>query len=579
MSERENIVNEVKGIIIAGAKSQPRSMLQVFRSFISRWEIVRIRQEANPEYNIDHRLLALMMVIQNNWPELFSRIAQYPEHLFYINALIKNRPATTICTAIELDEINNLGVSVDEKTTKNAYDVRFQRGLVRLFNAFNGEEYLNEPDENTIRFVSLHITLINERGNNPFSSSNHIWDTLLSGDPVRIFNLKRQGMGIDSKKILDLFDQYAPGRLLMLVGQLDDHRQTPNLSNNPLEIIDQVEKLIVAWGMLEVGSIHKLEEIVLKNTMLPLNLRMRCLYAIFHHAKRASQLSNPALDVILRVLETPNYHFALMEKAAYLLRFVGLNGDDLERVISIYEKFSELNAPIRDALMDSLVHAYEPEIEDIYGYADWGRKVILNMEPITISLEDITYILRKINKTGNFWPIHKFSRYFHTKIRASTEVDRPKLAYSYFLLLTQYHGEKDSRNEISSDIEKEIISELVALIPDINPKDQNNVLQETLEVQYNLQWSSSKDEWQDAWNELFKDISHSDLNGLRSIEMYSPKAVAFIFQLYKVCPDGWKADLKSMLARIKNGEIPAQAIMKDEMQRSAKEAYDIILLD
>jgi hypothetical protein len=256
-----------------------------------------------------------------------------------------------------------------------------------------------------------------------------------------------------------------------------------------------------------------------------------------------------------------------------------LDNENLEKAISIYEKFSSWDSVIRDTLMDSLVHAYEYEQEDTYGYTDWGRKVILNMDPSNISWEDIVSILRRINITGNFWPIHKFSSYFHNKIHASTEVERSKLAYSYFQLLKEYHGEKVSRNESSSDIEKEIVSELVVLIPDINPKDQNSVLQEALEVQYNLQWSSSKDEWQDIWNELIKDLNHSDLNGLRSIEVYSPKAVTFIFQIYKMCPEGWKSDLKSVLTRIKNGEIPAQAIMKDEMQRIAKDACDNILTD
>jgi hypothetical protein len=581
MEQREEIFNDVKRIIIAGAKSQPRSVLQIFRSFVNRWEIAQIRQERGEHYKINHQLLALILVLQNDWPELFLRIVHYPEHLFYIYALVKNKPLKNHCTVVELDEINNLGVAVNEKTTTYAYDVRYQREIVRLFSAFDGDDYFNEIN---IDDIVMHVTLVYGQGNGLFPISNHIWDTLLSGDPVRIRNLQRQAI----KNTIGLtFDQYDLGHMMMLLGKLEEFRQKQIKSSEQELLLDQIEKLLIAWGLLEnAESIYKLEELVLKNITLPLKLRMRCLYAFIHRANRGDQ---QAIEVILRVLGNSQYDLVLRQKTAHLLRYINLNDNRLDEVVNIFEWFSFWEKIIRDTLQESLVKAYEYELDDQY-HASWGHEVMKKIKLVNIQWEDLIKILEKINSTDNYWQINKYAPYLREKISSASGNSQFEMMHKYFSLLKGYKGK-----ERSSDNEKEVISEFVEIIPFAEPSIQKEILREALEIQYNLQQNSQKDEWQDVWYQLSNYLSgFSDtvkkqkkiymewpesLRGLRTMNVYSPRVVTFVHHLYDRSPDGWKADFGSILLGISNGEIAEQAVMKKEMQEIAKKAcYELGLL-
>lgn len=576
MEQKEKIFNDVKRIIIAGAKSQPRSVLQTFRSFVNRWEIAQIRKNKDKNYNIDHKLLALILVIQNNWPELFLRIVYYPEHLFYIYALVKDKPLNNYCTLVELDEINSLGVVTNEKAAAYSYSVRYQREIVRLFDAFEDDD-LNKMD---IDHIVLHITLVNGQSIGFSPISDHILDILLSGDPVRIHHLQRQ----NAKNTLgSIFDRHALRRTMLQLGRLEEIRQQKNVDSDQESVLSQIERLLVAWGLLEeTKTIYRLEELVLKNTALPLKLRMRCLYTFIHHANRGDQ---QAAKILLGVLNNSQYNLVLREKIAHMLRYINMNDDRLLEIVEIFEQFSLWDRPIQETLLESLVQAYEYELDD-QDFASWGHKVVEKINLANIKWENLIEILKKINSTDNFWSINKYGSYLREQIRKNSGKNQFGMVADYFSLLK----EKMALKEFSSDIEKEVISEFVEIIPFAEPKNQEEILREALEVQYGLQRSSQKDEWQDVWyhissylsefNKAFQqqEDSHREwtefLRGLRTIIVYSPRAVTFIRHLYEISPEGWKADFGSILISISNGEILEQAVMKELMKKLASDACE-----
>jgi len=561
--KKDELFKEIKDVILAGAKSQPRSVLQIFQSFLSRWEIVKARGKTD---EIDKKLLTLILVLQNEYPELFSRVVYYPEHLLYLNALIRKEPFGNF-TPIDIDEINNLGLVVDAKIDTNTYKVRYQSEIVRLFNKANIGDYLKKIDidlnkgidiNERIKLVSMHVVLAREIESNQISNHNDILDVMLSGDIVRIQNLQHK------QDASFIFEQYALGNLLILLNTLSDIQKQPKDINQE-NIILQIEKLLFGWGQLNASrKINKLEELVFKNKNLPYKLRVRCLYVFFHHAFRGD---NDAMEVILRALRDYQEHqknddddIAFFVKTSDLLQYVNVPDSSFDRLVSIFESFGFWKKNLaQDSFLESLINAY-----DI-----WGYKLIdkINLTSTNIQWEKIADILKKINKTEKYaWPIGKYGSYFRAEIKSKKKkhIKPEKIVNEYFMLLKGHNGK---------NVQKEVISELVWIIPFAEQSKQEEILNEALQRQYDLQKDNKeKDEWQSAaWQWL--ETVNENLRALLTMKVYSPGAVKFVHYLYQNAPNNvWKNSFGDILRNISDENFDEGAIMTEKMKKIARQA-------
>lgn len=578
MENTEETFDDVKKVILAGAKNQPRAVLQILRSFISRWKIVEVRRERDPKYKIDKKLLTLILILQNDYPELFSRVVRYPEYLLSLSALINNEPVENYYTPIDIDEINNLGLAVDARTKAYAYDVRYQSEIVRLFEAANITGYLqNLTLDEQINEVAKHVTL--SSGNVTTLSRNYdILEVLLSGDIVRIQNLQRQSD--IAQEVKDIFEQYALGNLLFLLRTLKDVRQKKTGDVNQVDLTLQIENLLFAWGQLKgLGSINKLEEFVLKNEEISSQLRFRCLYAIFHSAYQGDE---QAINVVLGVLtDHQKYDIALLEKTCYLLRYIKFYSS-IDKIIDAFSNFSSWGSLVQDTFTSSVVNAYDSN-------GSWGKIFIEEVVPdrtnrqghfasiiqkinMNIRWDQFVGILQKINesKEKHYWSIDKYGSYFREQIDSFTKIEQlamvQEIVKKYFDLLLRHNNRGNEEGKVTN--------ELIAIIPYAQGDDQETILNTALDIQYNLQKYSKdemKDEWQNAWRDL--EITEN-LQALRTIKVYSPGAVEFIGYLYNKAPIGWRGGLSSKLVAISKRDLLEMEItdeMKDKIQKTAQE--------
>lgn len=585
--EQEKEFRQIIDVILAGAKSQPRSVLQIFRSFLNRWEIVKIRNEKNNKYEIDNpRLLALMLVIQNDYPELFLRILQFPEHflLLYvlINAYEKKEYLGDFFSVIDFHEMNNLDVVVDPHTKEYAFDVIYVQELRRLFGAVTSFDITKDFDTNKLdmwtKRIEDHITLAQEVISQNLNRTDFL-ESLLSGDVVRIQNLQRKQE--NKAELPKIFEQHALVRLLYFLEILKESKDKKDDESNLKNILNQIEKLIIPWGIFEkLESLYKLEDLILKDSKLPIDLRMRCLYIFFKHAHRKGN-DEQSIKVILRILENGAIegYGAILERTVYLLRYIRLSSN-LNEFKKAFNSFSSWNTIAQDVFVDSLVKTYESSADINLG--SWGPELIseTNPEYTQVKALDFIKILEKVNEK-NSWPIEKYSTYFRTQIRDLQESEPEttyKITKGYFSLLQSYEGEKGVS---SSDTEREILSELIAIIPfteNYKNKIQNlndviilqrEILIEALDLQYKLQRNSNVDEWSGVWFNINEKIKIEELDPLRSLQVLSPKAVRFLEHLYKKS-ESWKADFSYSLRNIRDGNILGKAIMQEKMKAEAE---------
>ena len=180
----DDVHNRVRQVLERVPAYRPRATLQAYNAFLQRWLVVRLQGSENIFYP---ELLALLLLIQYVWPDIFNRISTNPCYFFYLHALATGRD-NHFCTSSEMAEIKDLGLPLHIRE-KNIYPYD-DPSLFRLLEIWNFKNVLpvNIDPPGALSILWSHITLDPTLQNQSIylEKREEIWDSLISGDPARI---------------------------------------------------------------------------------------------------------------------------------------------------------------------------------------------------------------------------------------------------------------------------------------------------------------------------------------------------------------------------------------------------------
>ncbi len=266
-------------ILVQGPTGNPRAVLQAYNTFQARWRIIRARG-----LEADARLLAVMLLLQYAWPELFSQVFGYPELFFFLHALITGQ-ANSVCSAPEIDELNDLGAPLS--ASDSPINQWRQPGLARLLAALPSESLETKSSAKAAQVDRLMMYMTLAQSTAP--TGIHLvdtWTALTSGDPVLIRFALRVGrmpelqLPLLLESVVDLTLNLRPEESTMVhkaifgLGRIRDNRVTSTLAN----ILEKPEQL-------------------------PPAILRRTVYALTHHASdREYQWNGSARSAIVKLL-------------------------------------------------------------------------------------------------------------------------------------------------------------------------------------------------------------------------------------------------------------------------------------
>lgn len=302
------------------------------------------------------------------------------------------------------------------------------------------------------------------------------------------------------------------------------------------------------------------------------------MYALLHRAFDGTEREDQqnAAQMLVNLLGKHKVDAIIKGKIAEMLKYIPLK-EGIRGLTSVFENISlQENKHFKETLLDSLKATIRPQNND---YSDWGEIVFKEMKLDDMSWEDVIFILRKFNDSKLDWDIHKHTQYLIKDIRSIGFDEKLKRVDEFYKELEKYQGydaSEHEKQENSSELARKMVSELVDIVHLSSEETQGMILKHALEIQYNLQKGSQRDEWQSAWVENAHNFIESEVRGVIAIQAYSPEVVRFIRHIYEVSSqkgrDSWKDALGSRLISIAKGDIPDEAFMGDEIRKIAKES-------
>lgn len=317
---------QARSILVQGPSGNPRAILQAYNSFQARWRIVQARPF---EDTIDARTLAVILLLEYGWPDVFESIFDKPEIFFYLHAVITSIP-NGICGPTEIDEVHD----IELPPTKIGWlEESRDPNLARLVGAL---QQLS-PDFDVNRLMK-HLTLVDE----PAPLGIHLdapLTALMSGDPALIrFSQRVSGHTQNLQEIL----------LEQLLDLVEDIRATSSgvksVTGEEAKIVDQAGRAIFALGRVgDKTFIEALNEWMQNPDSLPMSLRLRAIYALGHHAfDRKRSTCELARAALVSVLKNAQASDSVRVRTARLLRWCDLPDEEETRddqVRSVLELF------------------------------------------------------------------------------------------------------------------------------------------------------------------------------------------------------------------------------------------------
>lgn len=381
---------EAIAILVQGPSATPRIALQAYQSFDARWRVVKLR---GLDKIVDAQTLAVILLLQYAYPDVFESVFNHPELLFYLYALVKEKEPNSVCQETEVEELRDLGLpAYINSKGKSEEEIlilkRFWRkpDLNRLLGALPAL-----PEGFDIDLLFTHLTLVRKGEEDkktlaPVGVQIDPWEALTSGDPVLIkFSMRTHGdtaamSSILLNHLIDLVDMFQPKPL-----------HTPH---DQSEMIGRVSRAIFALGRIGDKSFVQFIGEWLRNPVnLPKEILFRTIYALGHQATKPDAPNPEARRTLVELVGNKNAYTAARIRAARLLRFCNeLSAEEIEKFLSF------LRTKQRPKISIALRMTIKATVRD----AQWRDRVLERLQPDKYNAEDVY----EFSVNAKTWPTH-----------------------------------------------------------------------------------------------------------------------------------------------------------------------------
>lgn len=509
--------DNILAILSFNPESQPRAVLQAYSAFLNRWEIVKQRELQN---EIFPEALALLLVIQYVWPNVFERIHAYPQHFFYLHALttgIRNN----FCSDIEIDEIHELGLAANE------YDTQLSIIHDNAFSLLMKELDISKWSK-PLGTLRTHL-LLSREGPTHQVRSELIWEVLQSGDPVRIKYVLQE----NSVEVARIFRNHTLSFLSGLSDQAKT-RQTESVASQ----LDTVEKAIVASGIINDLQVVPMLIDLLKDGSLPLKFQLRGVYALGHYASGKNMSAISALTEIIRMKEGSVQ--AVRSKAIHMLRYCHVDDNVIDMLleeIKHSDKNKHVSSLLRTVIKESIINA------------DWWTRVLERIDPQEFAPADVLEFCLGPQReaTAGKWPERLAEYLINLSITEPVYRD-----LSYGLLET--HNNEDAVIDWLATLSIKLVSSSEAFEPWLR-----RCWSSMAEIQKKMLEKTPGDAWKKSTWKKIQDLFMTnkfpeEMVGFVEIisDIMSIEAIEFLHDMYFLAPNvgSWKRNIRIQLELI-----------------------------
>lgn len=382
----DEIHRRVRQVLERVPAYRPRATLQAYNAFLQRWLVVRLQGSENIFYP---ELLALLLLIQYVWPDIFHRISTNPYYFFYLHALATGRD-NHFCTQSEMAEIKDLGLPLYIRE-KNIYPYD-DPNLFRLLEIWDFKNILpaNIDPPGTLSILWSHITLDPTLQNQSIypEKREEIWATLVSGDPARIKLLQFY--------LSELLTQDYEQPLLESV--LDLNKELERTGNETDQFFMDAEVRVFALGLIgnKEETAKVLMELLSSSPGLRTNIKLRIVYAIerlmqkMEKNKRDNMISKLVQGVLINDRTSKDPEQRIRVKIAKLAHYGTFASPDVKKIVKLLFSASDENELVKIALIEGLKNA------------SWREQALMSLTPKIAGKMALTDIL-KICESG-IWP-------------------------------------------------------------------------------------------------------------------------------------------------------------------------------
>lgn len=345
----EEIHRRVRQVLERVPAYRPRATLQAYNAFLQKWLVVSL-MDGGSIFHAD--LLALLLLLQYVWPDVFHQISTNPYYFIYLHALATGR-ANHDCTPSEMEEIKDIGLPLNVRN-KNIYPYD-DPNLFRLLDVWNFETGLDGVESDDILpLLWSHITFdptLEKLPIFPDLKEEEVWATLISGDPARIKLLQFYLSELLSR------DYEQP----LLESILDLNKDINPGNANSEKLANDAEARVFALGLIgnKVETVKIFKEILISSPNLGTNLKLRIIYALERLIKRIGSkreydvFSSLVQDVLINNESGDEHGQRVRVHVAKLAQYGAFSNSDMRKLTKLLFDNSNENELVRLAFRES----------------------------------------------------------------------------------------------------------------------------------------------------------------------------------------------------------------------------------
>jgi hypothetical protein len=546
----EDVYKKVRAILGQVPENRPRAVLQAYNAFLQRWTVLRLHK-SDSFYHPN--LLALLLLLQYIWPEIFHHVSTNPYYFFYLHALVTGEK-NACCKTSEVTEVKDLGLPLNsENTLLYPYD---DLDLFKLLVTWNFDvkdiSRSNAFDEEieALYFLWSHITLDPSTMEKimPPEIRDHAWVALNSGDPARI-KLVRFYL---SDAILSR--DYEPSLLDSL---MDLNHELDYASNGKKPILIQdADSRIFALGLISTRkeTMDALKDLLVSSPSLPPGLRLRIIYALEHALERFVKeekwckdiISSLVNDILLNENRREEQGYRIIIRIARLVRYGEFPDNTLKKLI----EFLYTNVPVVGELKRALRESWKD--------ARWRERALELLAPKELDKMPLTDLM-EVCEAGP-WPKSLGQHFIKIAQQDNEATANPALE-----LLTGFN--RTSSGEQSPEDKAQIVQWMGKLLSDLLQKNPKKPLQHywqnIVDLQQDTKAPWQRSVWQKLWNASLEKYEISIINHLKNT--WRLEAREMLQAMLPGAPTHWQNSIEDALAEfaVRLGNTANQSDSKD----------------
>lgn len=519
------VYEKIRSVLEQDPANRPRAVLQTYNAFLHRWAIVKLL--GNENY-FNPSLLALLLLLQYAWPEMFYLISVNPYHFYYLHALATGKP-NKVCGQTEIDEFHD--IKFPSKVWNSQLALCQEKKMIPALNSWEFSEESRTDfyrGHSPLSIMSQYITLdpatLNSR---PIFQEMEIWKGIKSGDPAQI---KLVAFYEGEKIITTIFEQPLREPLL----DLNKEFQKGGLGIS--ETLDDADANIFALGLIgnTKETIDTLYDILRNSPPLPTHLRLRCIYALERLISKRKDLDEGDHEKISLLIneilfsdkEQREQGHRVRVRVARLIRYESLSNSELKLVVeSLYRKDESID--VQRAFLES------------WQVAIWREKALNQLTEE--QLNNISPIQLLMICEGGSWPA-LLMPYFVKIAHSNNEA----LALRAFTLLLGFSTSPDKRQ---SSEDKQLVMQWLS---EVLPKNED--LREKCWIQVSELQKDNTIPWQDVvWRQLVKfALSKGDIRIVHAIvNTKRVEALTYHEKLLTDSPVDWKNAIEDAFEKLR----------------------------